>query len=258
MVAGEAAGEAISLARATPTLAVGLHVVVIGERSCLPPSEIPHLVDRRGFFSDDAVRAGLRYFFSQTAQKELARELEAQFDRFASTGLPLSHVNGHAHMHMHPTVFTLILSLAEQYGASGIRLLQDDLKLALGYARQGWGTKTAWAIAFGLLCRWGSRRLRRYRLTATDRVYGLYQTGAMQEDYVVRLLRQVDVRTAELYFHPTIDPVGESLGPNSGDLAALLSPAVRQVIQERGIRLATYATLRGISEEQPRPGVSDG
>jgi hopanoid biosynthesis associated protein HpnK len=244
MIAGDAVEEAVILARETPTLAVGLHVVVVSGRATLPAREIPHLADNSGRFSDDPFRIGLYYFLSNTAQRELARELEAQFDRFVATGLPLSHVDSHLHMHIHPTVFNLLLPLAERYGAHGLRLPRDDLWLGLSYDRQRAGTKATWAIVFGLLCRWCLGRLRNRRLAVTDRVYGLMQTGHMQEAYVLRLLHRLHVPTAELYFHPSIVAEGEALGPNPGDLATLLSPAVRQTIEERGLSLTTYPTLR--------------
>jgi hypothetical protein len=90
----------------------------------------------------------------------------------------------------------------------------------------------------------GQGRLRDYDLAVTHRVYGLMQSGQMQEAYVVRLLHHLKVPTAELYFHPATVAGGEDLGPNPGDLATLLSPTVRQIIQEREMRLATYPTLR--------------
>ncbi len=244
MVAGDAVEEAVALARETPTLAVGLHLVVAGGRATLPSREIPHLVDGSGCFPNGSLQLGLRYFLSDTAQQELKRELTAQFDRFAATGLPLSHVDSHLHMHMHPTVFNLLLPLAEQYGAQGLRLPRDDLWLSLGYDRRRAGTKAAWATIFGLLSCWCLGRLQDYHLAVTHQVYGLMQSGYMQEVYVVKLLRHLKVPTAELYFHPATVAGGEDLGPNPGDLATLLSPTVRQVIQERDIRLATYPTLK--------------
>ncbi len=243
MVAGQAVEEAVSLARATPTLAVGLHLVAINGPACLPPSEIPHLVDDRGFFPATSVETGLRYFFSRTAQKELEREVEAQFERFASTRLPLAHVNGHLHMHMHPTVFNLVLPLALQYGASGIRIPRDDLRAALTFDKSHWAAKITQAMIFALLARWALGRLRNTPLAVTDRVYGLMQTGNMQEDYVLGLLRRNGPASAELYFHPTTMQQAEPLGPNPGDLAALLSPALRQLLAQRSIRVISYPVL---------------
>jgi hopanoid biosynthesis associated protein HpnK len=252
MVTGDAVEEAVLLARETPTLAVGLHVVVASARAALPHEQIPHLVDSRGYFPGDPFRIGLLYFFSRTAQEELARELQAQFDRFASSGLPLSHVDGHLHMHVHPNVLSLLLPLAVRYGARGLRVPRDDFWLALGYDRRRAGINAVQTVVFGLLCRRCVRSLadlnsqlagNRHPLVAADRVYGLMQTGQMREAYVLKLLRRLGVSAAELYFHPSREPEGEALGPNPGDLATLLSPAVRQAIQERGLHLATYATL---------------
>mgnify|MGYP005864111563 CR=1 FL=1 len=244
MVAGGAFQEAVELARANPTLAVGLHLVVAGGRAVLPPAEIPHLVDAGGNFRGGPLRLGLRYARSRTAIQELAREMKAQFERFAAAGLPLSHVDGHLHMHLHPVVFNLLLPLAERYGASGIRLPRDDLGLALRYGRRGWATKVAWAAIFGALCRWCRRRLRGRRLAIADRVYGLMQTGRMEEEYVIRVLRRIKAPASELYFHPSLVWEGEPFGPNPGDLATLLSPALRQTIQSRGLRLGAYSALR--------------
>lgn len=252
MVTGEAVEEAVSLARASPTLPVGLHLVAISGRGCLPPSEIPHLVDGRGFFPTDPVATGLRYFFSKTSQRELARELRAQFDCFASTGLSLAHVNGHLHMQMHPTLFNLIVPLAQDYGAPGIRLPHDDLRAALAFDRQSAGSKITQAVIFGLLVRWARARLRSSPLLTTERVYGFLQSGRMHEDYVLSLLRRLDVATAEFYFHPTTALTSESLGPNPVDLATLLSPAVRQTIEERGIRRVTFPALASERADRPR------
>lgn len=243
MVTGDAFEEAVALARSTPTLAIGLHVVLAGGQAVLPPYEIPHLVDHRGRFPDNPAVAGLRYAFHPAARQELAAELGAQFERFAATGLPLSHVDGHLNLHLHPTVFALLVPLAERYGAHGVRLPRDDLVLALRHDRRHLVTKAAWAWALGLLSRWHLRKLRHRKLAFTERVYGVLQSGSMEEQYVVSVLANLSVATAELYFHPATTDHGEAWGPNPGDLATLLSPAVRRLIEERGVGLVTYAVL---------------
>jgi hopanoid biosynthesis associated protein HpnK len=243
MVTGDAVEEAVALAKKTPSLAVGLHVVVAGGQAALSLTQIPHLVDGNGRFPDNPLRAGVQYFFNRAAREELAQELEAQFERFAATGLSLSHVDSHLHMHVHPTVFGLLLPLLRKYGATGLRLPRDDFWLAMDYDRCQAGKKAAWALAFGLLSHQCLAHLDGDSPVVTDRVYGLMQTGQMREAYVLALLGRLQVPTAELYFHPSTVAEGNSLGPNAGDLAALLSPAVRQTIEERGIRLATYSSL---------------
>ena len=245
MVTGEALDDAVARAREHPTLAAGLHIVVLDARSALPSSLAPHLVDARGFLPRDPFQIGVRCFFNPMVRAELRREIIAQFERFCDTGLPLTHVDGHWLMHLHPTVFSILIPLAEQYGAAGIRLPRDDLWLSLKLDRDGVVTKVTWASVYAILCRLARRRLNRSPVAFTDRVYGLLQTGRMHEAFVVGLLRHMspEIRSAELYFHPCTESWGEPYGPNPGDLAALLSPRVRQAVQERGAELTNYAAL---------------
>ncbi len=243
MVAGRAVGEAVSMAREMPGLAVGLHVVVVDGHAALDREQIPHLVGDDGRFPSDPLRVGLRYAFGRAARQELALELRAQFDRFASSGLRLSHVDGHMHMHLHPVVLGLLLPLAEEYGARGLRLPRDSVRWSLAYSWRRAGTKALWALVFGLLNAWCVRRLADRDLIVADRVFGLMQTGQMHESYVLALLRRLQMPAAEIYFHPSTATEGEAWGPNCGDLETLLSPVVRRTIEERGIVLAAYPAL---------------
>lgn len=244
MVAGNAVDEAVQLARAMPRLSVGLHVTLTGGRPVLPAHRIRHLVDGQGLLIANPARMGLRLFASTVAQVELQSELEAQFERFAGTGLPLSHVDGHMHMHVHPTVVPRLLPLAKLYGARGFRLPSDDLRLALGHSHRQAALKVAWAATYGALCGGLAEKIKDHSLAHTDKVFGLMQTGSMVEDYVVKVLRTTKYRKVELYFHPAVQPFSVPMGPNPGDLATLLSPAVRQAIDHRGLELSTYGTLR--------------
>ena len=252
MVTGRAARDAVARAREHPTLAVGLHLALTGAPAILSAHEVPHLLDRHSRLPDSPFQAGILCFFSPAARRELRRELTAQFERFQETGLALSHVDSHHLLHLHPTVFPIVLTLAEKYGACGLRLPRDDLGCAVRLDSANLTGKVAWASIYMLLCRLAQRRLCRSAVVYTDRVYGLLQSGAMHETYVVGLLRRIPaaVRTAELYLHPSTQTCDGPYGPNPGDLATLLSPRVRQAIDERGAQLTTYPALRGSSQRR--------
>lgn len=242
MVTGGAVDEAVAIARAHPELAVGLHVAISDAAPTLPPGEIPHLVDAGGRLRRSAAAQGVQLALHRAARDELARELAAQFARFTATGLPLAHVDGHHHLHVHPVVLDRLVPLAIAHGARGIRIPADDAVLALRHDRRRLVTKLGSAIAFGLLARRARRRLRGLPLVSCGRVYGLLQSGAMEERYVLRVVASLGA-AAEIYFHPSIQARGEPLGPNPTDLRALVSPAVRAAITARALRLASYPTL---------------
>src|SRR5947208_8054727 len=87
MVNGEAVDEAVELARQNRRLGVGLHLSVVRGTSTLDRVEIPGLVDDQRNFSNDAVKAGVRYFFQRSLRPQLEREVAAQFRRFRQSGL---------------------------------------------------------------------------------------------------------------------------------------------------------------------------
>lgn len=241
MIAGNAVEEAVALARARPGLAVGLHLVVVDGKAALAAPEIPRLADASGRFRGGPVRAGLRYQFSREARRELAREIRRQLERFRDTGLALAHVDGHHHMHLHPVVLGMLLDLAREFRIPAIRLPSEELPLALALDRRGPAGKVVWAGIFGLLRRHGERRARAAGIDFCERVYGLLMTGRVTEEYLLGLIPRIRADRAELYCHPAVALPGEPGNgpPGSGpkELAALLSPRVRQAVEACGFAL---------------------
>jgi hopanoid biosynthesis associated protein HpnK len=244
LMVGEAAAEhAAALARQMPRLAVGLHLVLADGKAALPAREIPHLVDGDGRFADSPTRAGMRYFFSRSARRELAGEIRAQFEKFARTGLELSHVDGHCGLHLHPVVFDLLLPMAEKHGARAVRIVHDVLGVSLAHERRGLARKLAWTTEFALLRRRAERRMDRRRWPTLARTIGLLHSGDMTEAYVLEVLDKLPAGVSALYFHPSLGPQVHPCGPGPMDLATLLSPAIRQAIEKRDIRLATFPQI---------------
>ena len=248
MVSGAAADEAVLIARERPSLAVGLHLVLVCGRPLSPADAVPSLAPRDGAFRDSPLAAGLAYQFSRRARKELRREIRAQLEAFRATGLPLSHVDGHLHMHLHPVVLGILAGLASEFAIPAIRLPAEELRAAVAFDRSALPTKLAWAGIFPLLRRHAERRLAGTGIAYADRVYGLFQTGRVSEPYLLSLLPRIRGARAELYAHPALPEPGEPLNgpPASGprELAALVSPRVREALEANGVKTATYADVR--------------
>src|SRR4051812_32750677 len=115
MVGAPAAADAVRIARACPSLRVGLHLVVIEGPAVSPRRDIPDLVDAQGQFPSDQLKLGINYFFRPRIRRQLRAEITAQFAAFAATGLVLDHANAHKHMHLHPTVGAMMLDVGRQF-----------------------------------------------------------------------------------------------------------------------------------------------
>jgi hopanoid biosynthesis associated protein HpnK len=244
MVAGAAAEDAVRRARAMPGLGVGLHLVTIEGPSVLPPAEIAALVDREGGFPSDQLSLGLRYAFSRTARRQLSREIAAQFRAFAATGLPLDHANAHKHMHLHPTVGRLLIEAGRDQGRPlrAIRIPAEPARLMAGLGvPQGLGVRAL--LGWTRLLR---AQARRAGLVTNDQVFGIAWSGGMTEERLLRLIPRLPAGLSEIYFHPAAgrDALLDRLMPgydHEGEMAALLSPALRAAVADAGIRPTTYA-----------------
>jgi hopanoid biosynthesis associated protein HpnK len=236
MVNGEAAQEAVELARQNPSLAVGLHLTVAVGRAALAPMQIPALVRGDGRFSDHPVWCGLNYFFNPMARTQLTREIDTQFARFHATGLPLDHVNGHLNFHLHPTIVSILLSLRERWPGSGFRLTHDDFALSESLRANRWWYRFVHAMVFGALSNRAAPAIRHLTHRTTKRVFGLLQNDAVDETYLLKLLPKLPEGPIEIYSHPNMDT-------HRLELDALLSSRVADLIKKLGIERCRYQDL---------------
>jgi chitin disaccharide deacetylase len=236
MVGEESFDEAVEIARKYPSLGVGLHLTLLCGRSVLPPQQIPGLVNSNRCFTNCPVTAGMRYFFLPGLRRQIEAELEAQFEKFFATGLPLDHVNGHLHFHLHPTVLRIITANARRWNLRHVRLTHDPFWMNARLAAGRWTYRASHAFVFRALSGRARKCFRSLRLRHTDRVFGLLQDSRMDEDYVSRLLAELPEGDSELYSHPSPTRFKH-------ELDALLSPRVKAIIEQRGIELVRYQDL---------------
>jgi hopanoid biosynthesis associated protein HpnK len=236
MVNEAASGEAVALAKDNPRLGVGLHLTLVCGRSALPPERIPGLVNERGEFGDSPTRAGFRYYCSRTLRESMREEIAAQFERFRATGLPLDHVNGHLHLHLHPTVFAILMENAAPWGITRLRLTHDPFWFNARLAGGHWLYRASHAAIHHALSARARPVLQRKSIKHTGAVFGLLQDSRVDESYVTKLLGALPAGDSELYSHPSLDQFKH-------ELDALVSPRVKALVEARGIRLIRYQDL---------------
>ncbi len=245
MAGGAAFDDAVAIARRNPGLQVGLHLTLVQGRSVLPLSQIPGLVNEAGCFSDNPVAAGMRYFFDKSLYKPILREIEAQIQRVVEAGIPLSHVDGHLNIHLHPTVFAFLTDLMPRYGITSFRLSRERLAHNLRFDRQRRLGKTVERLIFGALAGHARPYLDRLGIRYAGEVKGVLNSGRMTEEYLLKILDGLQDGLTELYFHPGILPDAEITRRmpdyrHEQELAAIISPVVRQRLKELQITVQNY------------------
>jgi hopanoid biosynthesis associated protein HpnK len=236
MVNEEGFEEAVELARQRPRLGVGLHLALICGRSALAPEEIPGLVDAQRRFNDNPVTVGFRYYFHRKLVPQLQAEIEAQFKKFRLSGLPLDHVNGHLHLHLHPVVFRILRARVKEWAITHLRLTCEPFWMNTRLARGRWLYRISHALIHRRLSAEARGELRRLGIKHTERVFGLLQDSHVDEDYLLKLLRALPPGDSELYSHPSLDQFRDEFN-------ALVSPRVKALAGAGNIRLIRYQDL---------------
>jgi hopanoid biosynthesis associated protein HpnK len=232
MVGAPAARDAVARARALPRLRVGLHLVLADGDAVAPRAHIAALLDEHGRFGNNMVLDGVRFFFLPHVREQLAREIRAQFEAFADTGLALDHVNTHKHFHLHPTVLGLILEIGREFGMKAVRLPFEP-------------SPPLWLKPWIVQMR---ARLDRAGILHNDYVIGIARSGRMDEAAWLAALASLPGGVGEIYCHPAL--AGECALTNgmrdyrhADELAALLSPNVARAIRGLGVSMGGFADV---------------
>jgi predicted glycoside hydrolase/deacetylase ChbG (UPF0249 family) len=249
MVPAAACAEAVALARATPRLDVGVHLTLVeGMRPILPPAEIPSLV-RDGAFLPTYGSVGLRYVVRRWRPEEARRELAAQLERMAATGLVPSHLDSHEHLHLLPGVFPWVAAEARRRGIRFVRTTVADPLFGGGI--RGTALIALRGVSWFAARRTGASDLRNLRTFVT---VGFQQTGgklttARLLALLDRLPRRDPGSIVEVMVHPGhADEETRRIDRHSryrreNDLALLCDPALPEALARRGIEVTSFRDL---------------
>jgi hopanoid biosynthesis associated protein HpnK len=250
MANGDAFEEAVTLIRMRPGLSVGLHITLCDGRAVLSPSEIPGLVDANGRFETSPFCAGLRYWrLRESLMREMEAEIEAQFERLLETGILPTHVDGHHHLHMHPSIFELVCKAAAKRRVAWIRVPREPLAKVVRAGLPSLISSLAEWITFSILAVRNTKIAHAYGLKTASPVVGLSGTDRrrraggrlkMDEKWLHALLPLLKGVTNEIYAHP-------DLATEAGrrETEALASLNTREDAAALGMVCTGYSELLG-------------
>jgi hopanoid biosynthesis associated protein HpnK len=185
-------------------------------------------------------RLGVDIFARPSVRRQIAAEIEAQFEAFRATGLALDHVNAHKHFHLHPTIADQMIAIGRRYGVRGLRVPIEPAgvlaEIEPSARRRLFDPITPWAALLG-------RRARRAGLRVAGAVFGLAWSGAMTQSRFSGLLRHLPEGCTEIYLHPATSDHFEGHAPGyrySEELAALTAPDAVAMARRSGVALGGY------------------
>jgi predicted glycoside hydrolase/deacetylase ChbG (UPF0249 family) len=207
MANGAAFDDAVRLAKETPTLDIGAHLVLVQGNSLLDGRPLPETP---------------RQLLGVLLRRKLNvyAELKAQIEKILAAGLRVSHLDSHKHTHLVPSVFRVVVNLANEFGIPWVRL-----PLGISYYRR---------LACGR------------NIKMTDHFLGFRLTGSLTEETFARALQELKDGTTEFMCHPGY--LGDELKQADTrlkesrlrELEALTSPRIRELLSVKEIDLGPF------------------
>jgi len=241
MVGAPAAADAVARARRLPNLRVGLHVTLVDGDPVTHHAHVAGLVDHRGRLRNDLARYGAELALNPSRRRQMAREIEAQFDAYRATGLPLDHVNAHRHFHLHPAVAAAVMTIGRHFGMRAMRVPVEPWHVVAGIDPKSRRIVSRVAAPWAAFMR---SRARLAGLTTADAVFGLAWSGAMTAQRLAALLRRLPPGFVEIYLHPAESDAFAGAAPGYRyveEFAALCDPECIAAVRRSGYTLGGYS-----------------
>jgi chitin disaccharide deacetylase len=247
LVTGSAFEEAVALARQNPELDVGLHVTLVEERAVLGHEMLPTLLDEAGQFPRTSGEFIRRAFLGRISWDEVEREIAAQIARFQNTGLRLSHVDSHQHLHMFLPVFQIVRRLTRGIDNVWIRNPAGPWRKSRETSLGRWVQR----LGLNLTCL-AARGLHDVsQLQMPDGLYGFEVSGCLTRSALEHILRRIPHGLYELICHPGEDDADTRTRYShwgyqwAEELKALTARETQVVLKEHGIALTSFARAFG-------------
>jgi chitin disaccharide deacetylase len=224
MANGDAFEDAVRLARETPSLDIGCHLVLIQGHALTTGQRFP-----------DTPQEAIAGFLKPKGRFNVYQELRTQIEKIIAAGIRPTHLDSHKHSHIFPTIFRVVVRLAQEFGIPYVRLPLD--------------TTTPYAsVPCAMLGPVYRRMALRRDVRMTDHFLGFRLTGSFDEASFQAALAALPEGTTEFMCHPGF--LGNELRAASTrlkesrvrELEALTSPRIREFMDATGVRLATFRT----------------
>ncbi|MDT8901771.1 hopanoid biosynthesis-associated protein HpnK [Anaeroselena agilis] len=246
MPGAAAFADAALLAGNHPSLGIGVHLTLVGERPVTDPAAIPTLVDSDGRFPGQYPAFLARYLRGRVNRDEIRAELTAQIAKTAAAGIAITHLDSHQHLHVLPGIIDIVLDLAAEFGIKALRIPAEPRFFSGGYPY----TAGRFLGRFGLssLASLARGKARRRGIAVPDHFFGMLAGGNMRQQYLLAILDRLSDGVSEIMVHPGDDDA--ALGALYGwgyrwrdELAALTGDETLRRLEANGIRLISFREL---------------
>lgn len=247
IASGSAFDEAIQIALHAPNLSVGAHLTLVGG---LPPvaaaNLIPSLLTSGGVFRDNHITFICDWLQGKINQNEIFIEWSAQIEKIQATGISVSHLDSHQHLHVLPGLSELVLKVAKKYSISAVRIPKEPFSF---FATGPLAPMRILARDGLTLCAHKAFNHWHSSLSSPEHFFGMLAGGQMTLERWKKLIPLLPEGSSEVMVHPGANnlELGSSFSWHyqwQEELAALQSEELQEWLTRYSVRLINYRNLK--------------
>jgi hopanoid biosynthesis associated protein HpnK len=255
MASGRAFDDAASLAKQTPQLDVGCHLVLIDGEPVLDARRLPTITSSTSGtprFPNGLKSFAARALTGRLDPDEIEAEASAQIRKIQSAGIHVSHLDSHKHTHLFPAVLRPVLRAAFACGVRAVRNPfgpRRPLRLGELVMRPNLWTRYAEVRILRTLAGKFRDAVTRQGIATPDGTFGIVVTGALDEKLFRAIAALIPEGTWEFVCHPgyndsDLQHANTRLRESrETELRLLTMPEAKELLEAEGISLISYREL---------------
>jgi chitin disaccharide deacetylase len=198
------------------------------------------------FLKKTSARAVLMQPGDPELEREIDHELVSQMEAVLDSGLRITHLDGHQHVHVFPAVLPVTLKIAQRFKIPWLRTPEEPPPSSGLEDIPPWLREEA--EFFSRMAHAARLKLAGDKIQTPDHFRGLYFKGRFSLPVLFDLLRHVPPGLTELMVHPGQISEKPFTGPFSAfstadrltELKTLLDPAFLKVLERSQIKLTSF------------------
>lgn len=246
MANGNAFQHAVEFATANKELAIGVHLTLVGAKPVCEPEQVKSLVDTEGDLASQYPQFLLRYIKGQIALADIDQELRAQVQKVADTGIQITHLDSHQHMHIVPGIIEITMDIAKEFGIKAVRIPAEPY-----FFQGGYPSSLVRFIARGgltFLSQLAAGKIRKNKLAMPEHFFGMLAGGNMREEYLLNIVESLPDGVSEIMMHPgsnnqIVNTIYNWNLHGQEELAAVTSNNLRNLLAAKKIKLISFRDL---------------
>jgi len=167
MANGEAFNDALEKLRTVNEPNIGIHFVLVEEE----PFVAKRLEENHQVFF-------IKYILGLIDLDDIEKELQAQLNKVIQSGIKISFINSHQHLHLLPRITDIIIKLAKDNNIEYIRTVTEPFNLKRGLFR------ALESLFLTLLSNLAKNKINKMGIGTNDFFFGFLSAGSLEKEDV--------------------------------------------------------------------------